>query len=148
MNNRKSRLPKPEPAQNPLLKHPREFLEQAFRDVVALGLQGVSLNGQSFGLAVWSEYPIEMLVENDRIESGSGGVPHQIVRVKGLYKTPTEIGHNTFVPLGVDFVRELPHDSPGNPSWSRPLLECYWQVSKIRFYESHTGRMSTIDFSE
>jgi hypothetical protein len=120
-------------------------LEQAFRDIIELGLQGALLKGQQFTLASWSEYPIEPLIEPAGTSDEVDGV-HQNVRVKGAYKTPTEIGHNTFIPVGIDFVRVLPVDAPANSPWSHPILECYWQVVKIRFYRSYTAKIHTIEF--
>lgn len=120
-------------------------LEQAFRDVIELGLQGTLLKGQQFSLTAWSEYPIEMLVEPAGTSVDSLGA-HQAVRVKGAYKTPTEIGHNTFIPIGIDFVRVLPAGTSANSPWTHPVLECYWQVVRIRFYRSHTAKIHTIDF--
>jgi len=124
----------------------RTGLEQAFRDIIELGLQGVVLQGQSFNLAAWSECLIEPIVESGGISTDALGATHQTVRVKGAYRTPTEIGHNTFIPVGVDFVRILPAGTPPNTPWAHPVLECYWQVVKIRFYRSHTAKIHTIDF--
>lgn len=141
---RRSQLPQAAAPESPFAQ--RVSLEQAFRDVIELGLRGMLLKGQQFSLASWSEYPIEMLVEPDRIEPGPDGASHQTIRVKGAYKTPTEIGHNTFIPIGVDFVRVLPAGTPANSPWTHPVFECYWQVVKIRFYRSHTAKIHTVDF--
>lgn len=75
------------------------------------------------------------------------GVRHQTVRVRGLYETPAEVGgHNTFVPIGIEFRRTLSPDAPESPSWSSPLRDCYWEIVKIRFQRMQSAKMHTIDF--